>query len=118
MVSDVLIIGGWVIGLSIARELKRRGVKQITLIERGSIGGEASWAAAGMLAPNIEANATTIFIGLELIPWHFIRISQSLYSKKPASTSSLIGAGQFVCPSMTRKQRRSIVLTACSVREA
>ncbi len=61
MVSDVLIIGGGVIGLSIARELHRRGVKQITLVERGSIGGEASWAAAGMLAPNIEANATNDF---------------------------------------------------------
>lgn len=56
MNSDVLIIGGGIIGLSIARELKKNGVKQITILERGKIGQEASFAAAGMLAPNAETN--------------------------------------------------------------
>ncbi|HSU25016.1 MAG TPA: glycine oxidase ThiO [Pyrinomonadaceae bacterium] len=56
MDSDVLIIGGGVIGLSIARELRLRGVRQITVVDRGYIGGEASWAAAGMLAPNAECD--------------------------------------------------------------
>jgi glycine oxidase len=55
MNSDVLIIGGGVIGLSIARALHSRGVRSITIVDRGNLGGEASWAAAGMLAPNIEA---------------------------------------------------------------
>ncbi|HEX6125735.1 MAG TPA: glycine oxidase ThiO [Pyrinomonadaceae bacterium] len=55
MNPEVLIIGGGVIGLTIARELVRRGVERITVVERGTIGAEASWAAAGMLAPNIEA---------------------------------------------------------------
>ncbi len=49
-----MIIGGGVIGLSIARELVRSGVKKITVADRGPIGGEASFAAAGMLAPNAE----------------------------------------------------------------
>ena len=52
--ADFLIIGGGVIGLSIARELHKRGVKRITILERGVVGREASWAAAGMLSPNIE----------------------------------------------------------------
>ncbi len=52
--NGVLIIGGGVIGLSIARELHRLGVRRITLIERGPLGREASWAAAGMLVPNAE----------------------------------------------------------------
>lgn len=53
-IGKILIIGGGVIGLSIARELHFRGVKHITILERGAIGREASYAAAGMLAPNAE----------------------------------------------------------------
>ncbi len=55
--ADILIIGGGVIGLSIARELNRFGVRRITLIERRDLGNEASYAAAGMLAPNAENEA-------------------------------------------------------------
>jgi glycine oxidase len=57
MSSDFLIIGGGVIGLSIARELHKRGAGSIAIVDRGRIGGEASWAAAGMLAPNAEGHA-------------------------------------------------------------
>ncbi|MGB7070060.1 MAG: glycine oxidase ThiO [Pyrinomonadaceae bacterium] len=56
MKSDVLIIGGGVIGLSIARELQKYGAGQITIVERGETGRESSWAAAGMLAPNAETH--------------------------------------------------------------
>jgi len=51
--SDVIIIGGGVTGLSIARELAGRGLS-ITLLEQHSPGREASWASAGMLAPQGE----------------------------------------------------------------
>ena len=51
---EVLIIGGGVIGLSIARGLHRLGARQIAVVDRGRPGREASWAAAGMLAPNAE----------------------------------------------------------------
>jgi glycine oxidase len=53
--SDVLIIGGGVIGMCIARELKKRGVKNVTLLERGPLGAEASSAAAGMLTVQADA---------------------------------------------------------------
>ncbi|HEY5884464.1 MAG TPA: glycine oxidase ThiO [Pyrinomonadaceae bacterium] len=53
--SDVVIIGGGVIGLAIARALTRCGVRDVTLIERATLGAEASSAAAGMLAPQAEA---------------------------------------------------------------
>ncbi|MBX3281301.1 MAG: glycine oxidase ThiO [Acidobacteria bacterium] len=53
MDSDVLIIGGGVIGLSIARELAFDHT--VTVVERGRCGEEASSAAAGMLGAQAEA---------------------------------------------------------------
>lgn len=64
MNPDVLIIGGGVIGLSIARELHRSGARRISVLERGEIGREASFAAAGMLAPNAEAEEIDDFYRL------------------------------------------------------
>jgi glycine oxidase len=54
--SDVLIIGGGVIGLGTARELRKKGAGKITVVERGELGREASFAAAGMLAPQAETD--------------------------------------------------------------
>jgi len=54
--SNVAIIGGGVIGLAVARALALRGVRDVLLIERASLGAESSSAAAGMLAPQAEAN--------------------------------------------------------------
>jgi thiazole synthase len=51
--SDVLIIGGGVIGLAIAIELKLRGAS-VTVLSR-DFHAAASLAAAGMLAPQAEA---------------------------------------------------------------
>lgn len=57
MNPEVLIIGGGVIGLSIARELHKKGARRIVLVEKGVCGEESSWAAAGMLGPQAEADA-------------------------------------------------------------
>lgn len=54
------MLGGGVAGLAVARELALRDVR-VTLVERGSCGAEASWAAAGMLAPQIEADRADDF---------------------------------------------------------
>jgi glycine oxidase len=63
--AAVVIIGGGVIGLSIARELGRRKIGQVTLLERApSLGREASYAAAGMLAPQAEADQPDAFFEL------------------------------------------------------
>lgn len=49
--SGVIIVGGGVIGLSIADRLARNDVR-VTLFERGRCGREASWAAPGVLKPS------------------------------------------------------------------
>src|SRR5688500_18958579 len=62
--ADVVVIGGGVIGLTIARALARSGAGDICLIERNGLGHEASFAAAGMLAPQAEANSQDDFFRL------------------------------------------------------
>ena len=61
---DAIIVGGGVIGLSIARSLALRGVRDICVIERQECGTEASYAAAGMLAPQAEAETQDEFFQL------------------------------------------------------
>ena len=46
---DSIVIGGGIIGLSLALELRRHGA-EVLVVERGEAGREASHAAAGMLA--------------------------------------------------------------------
>jgi len=56
--SDVLVIGGGVIGLTTAWELAGQGVRT-AVVDRGDFGREASWAGAGILPPgNLESAAT------------------------------------------------------------
>jgi glycine oxidase len=62
--ADVVIVGGGVIGLAVARALALRGVRDVLLVERDSLGAESSSAAAGMLAPQAEANRAHEFFYL------------------------------------------------------
>jgi len=62
--AEVVVIGGGVIGLTIARSLARRGVRDVWLLERGGLGCEASSAAGGMLLPQVEADGHDDFFAL------------------------------------------------------
>ncbi len=55
---DVNIVGGGVIGLSIAYELASQGLS-VAVFDRQQLGKEASWAGAGMLPPADLHSATT-----------------------------------------------------------
>jgi glycine oxidase len=54
--SHLAVVGGGVIGLSVAWRAARRGLS-VTVVDRGPLGGGASRVAAGMLAPISEADA-------------------------------------------------------------
>ncbi|HEV7644669.1 MAG TPA: glycine oxidase ThiO [Pyrinomonadaceae bacterium] len=54
-ISDVLVVGGGVIGMSIARALKKNGAGEVTVLDSGRLGQEASSAAAGMLTAQADA---------------------------------------------------------------
>ena len=62
--AGVVIVGGGVIGLAVARALASRGLSDVLLIERSSLGAESSSAAAGMLAPQAEADRADDFFHL------------------------------------------------------
>ncbi len=69
--SDVVIVGGGIIGMLTARELHNDGI-DVLVIERGPLGGESSWAGGGIISP--------------LYPWRYSRsvnqlaeISKTIY---------------------------------------
>lgn len=54
--QDVVIVGGGVIGLSVAYALAKEGVRT-TVLDRRELGREASWAGAGLIPPCSERPA-------------------------------------------------------------
>lgn len=56
--SDIVLIGGGVIGLSIAYELATRGAS-VRVLDQGQLGQESSWAGAGMIAPGNPEQANS-----------------------------------------------------------
>ncbi len=71
--ADVIVIGGGLIGCSIALRLAQAKLK-VTVLDRGEPGAEASSAAAGMLAPQGEMAAPNAF-------FDFCAASHSLYPR-------------------------------------
>ncbi|MEF8834289.1 MAG: FAD-dependent oxidoreductase, partial [Halofilum sp. (in: g-proteobacteria)] len=74
-----LIAGGGLIGLLTARELRARGF-DVTVVERGACGREASWAGGGILSP--------------LHPWRF-----------PDAVNALAARSQFAWPRLAATLR-------------
>jgi glycine oxidase len=62
---DVVVVGGGAIGAACARELAAAG-RQVLILEPGGESGQAWRAAAGMLAPQIEADASDPLLRLGL----------------------------------------------------
>jgi glycine oxidase ThiO len=89
-VNDVLVIGGGIVGLAIALELKLQGTK-VTVLSR-NFQQAASHAAAGMLAPQAEAIAPGAMLELCLR-------SRELYPAWTAKLETITGlpTGYWAC---------------------
>jgi glycine oxidase len=53
--DPIVVVGGGLLGSAVALEVARRG-RRVTVLERAIVGAEASSAAAGILAPRMEAH--------------------------------------------------------------
>jgi len=62
---DVLVIGGGVVGSACAREFARAGLS-VLVVDPGGTGGQGWQAAAGLLAPQVEAGADDPILELGL----------------------------------------------------
>ncbi|KFE69554.1 glycine oxidase ThiO [Hyalangium minutum] len=80
---DVIIVGGGVMGCGIALRLRQAGMK-VTVLERSIPGAEASSAAAGILAPQMESDGPGPFLELCLR-------SRALYGALAAELRELTG---------------------------
>ena len=57
--TQVLIIGGGIIGCSVAYHLTRRGITDVTLIEQGKLTGGTTWHAAGLVSQLKSSHSLT-----------------------------------------------------------
>jgi glycine oxidase len=76
---DFIVIGAGVVGLSTALELLLRGAS-VSLIDKGPVGQESSWAGGGILSP--------------LLPWNY-----------PEAVNALTEAGRAAFPDLCRRLR-------------
>ncbi|MCA9047593.1 MAG: FAD-dependent oxidoreductase, partial [Planctomycetaceae bacterium] len=79
--TDVLIVGGGVIGLTAAYRLAAEGLT-VTVVDRSRVGTEASWAGAGMLPPGNPHTAGGIeatLRGMSHVEWQ--GLSQELLDR-------------------------------------
>jgi len=75
--TDCIVVGGGLIGMLSARELKKSGM-DVLILEKGELGRESSWAGGGILSP--------------LHPWRY-----------PDEVSELARTGHQVYPQVARE---------------
>ena len=57
--TQVLVIGGGIVGCSVAYHLARRGVTDVTVIEQGALTGGTTWHAAGLVSQLKSSHSLT-----------------------------------------------------------
>lgn len=89
--TNVIVVGGGVMGCGIALRLRQAGAR-VTVLERSIPGAEASSAAGGILAPQMEAEGPGPFLELCLR-------SRALYPEFAAELRALTGVDVDYLPS-------------------
>jgi glycine oxidase len=100
-----IIIGGGIIGLSIARELNKLGY-EITILEKNLLGRGASWAAGGMLAPQAEG-LTGNFLNFSVESREMYKDFVQQIEKETGHEVSYYECG-IVCPAFSEKEMENL----------
>jgi hypothetical protein len=88
--AQVVIIGGGIIGCSVAYHLSKLGWRDVVLLEQGQLSGGTTWHAAGLVGQlRSHANMTSL-----------IKYSTQLYSELEAETG--LATGWKNCGSLSR----------------
>ncbi|MCW5709405.1 MAG: FAD-dependent oxidoreductase [Shinella sp.] len=106
--AQVVIIGGGIIGCSLAYHLTKLGWRDVVLLEQGQLSGGTTWHAAGLVGQlRSHANMTSL-----------IKYSTQLYSELEAETGLATGWKNCGSLSVARTADRMTVLkrTAASAR--
>src|ERR1700730_6427741 len=94
--TRVVIVGGGIVGTSVAYHLTKLGWRDVVLLEQGSLSGGTTWHAAGLVAQlRWSSNLTRL-----------IRYSVDLYSRLEAETGQSTGWKQCGSVSVARTAER------------
>jgi glycine oxidase len=111
--TDALVVGAGIIGASIAWRLAGRGLR-VTLIDAGTLGGEASWAGAGMLAPGGELDRSVAWSDFAL---ESLRLYANYVAQLTVTTGLSIDFRQCGAIEIAHSEREWANLSARSARQ-
>jgi glycine cleavage system aminomethyltransferase T/glycine/D-amino acid oxidase-like deaminating enzyme len=98
--ARVVIVGGGIIGCSVAYHLTRLGCRDVVLLEQGGVSGGTTWHAAGLVGQlRASSNLTQL-----------IRYSAELYSRLEGETGQATGWKRCGSLSVARTAERLIQL--------
>src|SRR6266851_486278 len=98
--SKVVIVGGGVIGTSVAYHLTKLGWKDVVLLEQGQLGGGTSWHAAGLVGRLRTSNSMT----------RINKYTVELYSQLQQETGHSVGWKQVGSLIVAKSEDRMIQL--------
>ena len=104
------MIGAGIIGLSLARELKKRSLR-VLVVEKGEPGREASYAAGGMLADCGDENPTQLQALMTASAWMYPEFVHELEDESGANVD-LRDAGTILLGSLHRTNSSSKSLSS------
>jgi len=98
--ARAIIVGGGIVGTSVAYHLSKLGWKDVLLLEQGSLSGGTTWHAAGLVGQlRASSNLTQL-----------IRYSADLYGRLEAETGQATGWKRCGSISVARTRERMIQL--------
>ena len=98
--AQVVVVGGCIVGTSVAYHLTQLGWRDVVLLEQGRLSGGTTWHAAGLVGQLRSSSNLT----------RLIRYSADLYSRLEALTGQATGWRRCGSVSVARTEERMVQL--------